>query len=126
MTRKEYPKKLTVLLDRDLEAALIYERVRLNRETGLPVSLSSAAVRAIRAGLPAVMGLEVLETASAVPLPGPRPAAVVYVEGIQPLIVTPDNAGDMATVAFPMLADEDHAAAAARLLEIAAPHFGTR
>lgn len=51
MERKEYPRKLTVLLDRDLEAKLIAERTRLNRETGLPVSMSAAAARAMTRGI---------------------------------------------------------------------------
>lgn len=53
MERKETPRKLTVLLDRDLQARLADERTRLNREHGLPVSMSAAAVALLKAGLAA-------------------------------------------------------------------------
>lgn len=43
-------KPLTVLLDADLEARLHAERARIEAETGLQVSMTQVAARAMRAG----------------------------------------------------------------------------
>jgi hypothetical protein len=53
MDNRERPIKLTVVMDRSLEQAIAAERQRLASETGLPVSMSAAAVRCIRTGLAA-------------------------------------------------------------------------
>ncbi len=44
-------KRLTVILDPELERSLHAERDRLGRETGLAVSMNQVATRAMRAAL---------------------------------------------------------------------------
>lgn len=50
---KEQPKKLTVLLDQDLERRLNEERSRFELEQGVAISMNQIATRAIRDGLKA-------------------------------------------------------------------------
>lgn len=45
-------KPITVLVDADLERSLLAERDRLSLETGLRISMTQVASRAMRAGLP--------------------------------------------------------------------------
>ncbi len=45
-------KPITVLIDADLEHSLLAERDRLSLETGLRVSMTQVASRAMRVGLP--------------------------------------------------------------------------
>lgn len=48
-TKKE-PRKLTILLDPELEKRLHDERARVSKETGFNVSMTQVATRAMRAG----------------------------------------------------------------------------
>jgi hypothetical protein len=48
--KKKEPRKITVLLDPDLEKRLCDERAKVSRETGLKVSMNQIAARAMRAG----------------------------------------------------------------------------
>lgn len=48
---KAHPRKISVLIDADLERGLLAERERLAREAGVRVSMTQVASRAIRSGL---------------------------------------------------------------------------
>lgn len=50
---RELRRPLTVMLDADLEAAILAECKRLGEETGLRVSMTHVACRAMRAGFEA-------------------------------------------------------------------------
>ncbi|WP_349568438.1 hypothetical protein [Azotobacter salinestris] len=54
-TKKE-PRKLTVLIDADLERRLLEEREKVAKDTGITASLTQIATRAMRDGLRARAG----------------------------------------------------------------------